>query len=293
MLSCWSKPCDLSKCAGILGCGWLGTPLAQTLIRRGYRVKGTTTRIEKIPGLARQGVEARQIRLGESQIEGDISGFLSGLDCLVLNIPPGIRSAPGADFTGRIRLLESHLREAVLPHLIFVSSTSVYGNAQGDVSEADPPHPDSETGRQLAQAEALLLANTSRITQIVRPGGLLGPNRHPVFTLSGKSIPSGGNSRVNLVRLQDLLNILELLVTGEFDSGTYNAVFPDHPTKRDFYPGEALQFGIPPPSYSDGPGPPIGKRILCRALDAAGYTFSHPIRTAESGPDPNGPGGDF
>lgn len=273
----------MSKQIGILGCGWLGTPLAESLISKGYRIKGSTTRGEKLHSLAEKGIEGQKIRLNESQIEGDITGFLKGLDCLVLNIPPGLRGDPGADFTGRIRNLEAHLKKAGVVHLVFVSSTSVYGNSQGNVCEKDPPHPDSETGRQLLETETLLLSNTTRKTQVVRPGGLLGPDRHPVFSLSGKSFDSGGNNRVNLIRLSDLLKILEVLISGNSVPGTYNAVYPEHPSKRDFYTAEASHFGISPPYYSDAPGPLKGKKIHCRALEAIGYTMAHSIWTEKPG----------
>ncbi len=225
------------------------------------------------------GIEAYEIRLGNQAIEGDIAGFLKGLDGLVLNIPPGLRSDPDADFTGRIRMLEPRLEAAGIPHLIFVSSTSVYGDARGSVSETDLPVPDTETGRQLLQAESLVLSNTTRTNQVLRPGGLLGPDRHPVFTLSGRVLSSGGTDRVNLVRLGDLLDILELLLTGGLPSGIYNAVYPEHPLKKEYYAREASSFGIPPPSYSPSGLSPGGKIVRCHALGAAGYSFSHSIWT--------------
>ena len=269
----------MSKQIGVLGCGWLGTPLALRLIQKGFQVRGSTTRTEKVTALKKSGIEASKIRLGESEIEGEIKSFLKGLDCLILNIPPGLRANPQGDFVAIIQLLEAHLLEAGIPHLIFVSSTSVYGNTSGEVCETNLPLPESETGKQLVAVENLLLANTSRKTQIVRPGGLLGPDRHPVFTLSGRSFHSGGNDRVNLIRLEDLLNILGLLISTGSESGTYNAVYPDHPTKRDFYTREASYFGIAPPSYSGLPEPPKGKKVLCPALQALGYRFSQSIWT--------------
>ena len=33
----------------ILGCGWLGLPLAKSLIEKGFSVNGSTTSVEKIP----------------------------------------------------------------------------------------------------------------------------------------------------------------------------------------------------------------------------------------------------
>ncbi|MDC1274067.1 SDR family NAD(P)-dependent oxidoreductase, partial [Flavobacteriaceae bacterium] len=33
---------------GIIGCGWLGLPLAKSLISNNYKVKGSTTRKNKL-----------------------------------------------------------------------------------------------------------------------------------------------------------------------------------------------------------------------------------------------------
>ena len=41
----------------ILGCGWLGIPLAEALIKNGFSVSGSTTSIEKISLLQNLDVE--------------------------------------------------------------------------------------------------------------------------------------------------------------------------------------------------------------------------------------------
>ncbi len=42
----------------ILGCGWLGVPLAESLIKKGFSIKGSTTSEEKIEILTKKGIEA-------------------------------------------------------------------------------------------------------------------------------------------------------------------------------------------------------------------------------------------
>lgn len=271
----------MSKTIGVLGCGWLGTPLAEKLLASGNRVRGSTTREEKVNSLTERGIDAHVLRLGDQEIEGHPEAFLDGLDCLVVNIPPGVRRDPKADFISRIRLLETHLHKAAIPHLVFVSSTSVYGASQESVTEADQPLPDSHTGQQLLEAEEILLGNTARTTQVLRPGGLIGPDRHPVFTLSGRNIHSDGGERVNLIRQEDLLPALEVLIANPDLSGTFNAVYPEHPSKREYYTKEATHFGIAPPVYTDNPAHLKGKKITCPALNALGYSFSHSIWSSE------------
>jgi nucleoside-diphosphate-sugar epimerase len=276
---------------GILGCGWLGTPLAVRLRQQGFPVRGTTTRPEKLPSLEALGIEAFRLVVGEKRIEGPVEAFLKGLRCLVVDIPPGLRADPESNFAARASTLQRALEETGVPHLIFVSSTSVFGQEQGEVSDADEATPDSQSGRQLLEAENLLLADPSRLTQVVRPGGLLGPDRHPVRMLSGREFRGGGNQRVNLIRREDLLEAMIALISGAFPSGIYHAVSPEHPAKRAYYTREAHALGVPPPLYEGSPGPPTGKQVLSNRFAAHGIRFTHSIYSDGPGRPP-APGGD-
>lgn len=271
----------LTKRVGILGCGWLGTPLATSLLEQGYDIRGTTTREEKRFHLEELGIQSYQIFLSETGVQGPVGSFLRGLDCLLVAIPPGLRNQPDSDFVSRIRHLEGAVQEANIPKLLFVSSTSVFGSGQGTVSEDSIPEPGSNSGRQMLRAEGLLLSNPSRQTLVVRFGGLLGPDRHPVYHLSGRQIPSGGNLAVNLIRLGDALGVLQHLISDPKASGVYHGVYPEYPSRREYYESEALHFKIPPPVFKDMPGPVTGKEVQPERLLKAGFRFSHPIFSAD------------
>ena len=75
----------------ILGCGWLGFPLAKSLHSKGYEVKGSTTSESKLDVLKNAGILPFQIQLEENQIIGNIEDFLKETDILVIDIPPGLR----------------------------------------------------------------------------------------------------------------------------------------------------------------------------------------------------------
>ncbi len=238
---------------GILGCGWLGTPLAQELIRAGKSVRGSSTREEKIKALEREGINAFHIRLGSDGFKGPIGDFLQGLHCLIFNIPPGLRRNPESDYVQKIKYLDEALEASDCRRLIYVSSTSVYGNKQGAVDESVPPEPDSETGRQLLEAEELLLNRSDRDTLVVRFGGLIGGDRHPVKYLSGRKDLSGGGDPVNLIHLEDCIRILCAAQSQPQWTGVINAVHPSHPTKAEYYTGVARDLGLPVPEYRPEP----------------------------------------
>jgi len=255
----------LNKAVGILGCGWLGEPLARELVASGYRVRGSSTRLEKLPGLRAQGIEAFRLELTPAGFEGAIEDFLQGLDVLVFNIPPGLRANPGADYISRVTRLIEALRQTEVPRLLYVSSTSVYGLSQGVVDETTLPRPDSESGRQLLEAEARIWHDhIRRSTLIIRFGGLLGPGRHPAQMLSGRTGLGGGSDPVNLIRLHEALQIVRLALERSEWEGLVNAVHPEHPVKADFYTHEARRLGLEPPSYLADIPNGTGKTVVSR-----------------------------
>ncbi|EAR16271.1 SDR family oxidoreductase [Robiginitalea biformata] len=265
---------DAPGTIGILGCGWLGFPLAGRLLESGYSVRGTTTRAEKLDKLENAGIRAFQVVLTETGFTGDWREFLQGLDLLVCNIPPGIRANPQTDYPAKIRHLVRALEDHGVPRLIYIGSTSVYGRSQGVVDEAAEPEPDSESGRQLLRAEEILRASPlAGSSLILRFGGLIGPNRHPVTMLSGRTGLSGGNDPVNLIERTDCLNLIERAIRDPSQVGIANGVAPGHPAKADYYQGEALERGIPPPQYVDSTGQKPGKRIKSRHFLVNTYEF--------------------
>jgi nucleoside-diphosphate-sugar epimerase len=268
----------LNKAVGILGCGWLGEPLARQLVDSGYRVRGSSTRPAKLPGLRAQGIEASRLELTSSGFEGDIEGFLLGLDVLVFNIPPGLRRNPGADYVGQIGHLIHALRQAEVPRLIYVSSTSVYGRFQGEVDETTLPIPDTESGKQLLEAEARVWQDhIRRSTLIIRFGGLLGPGRHPVEMLSGRTGLSGGADPVNLIRQHEAMHILRLALERSDWEGVVNAVHPEHPRKADFYRQEAKRLGLEPPLYQAESPIGVGKTVMSRYARELRTVFNRSI----------------
>ena len=75
----------------ILGCGWLGFPLAKSLLQKGYLINGSTTSLEKIPVLEHAGIVPFNIQLSEDKIVGEIDSFLENSEILIIDIPPKLR----------------------------------------------------------------------------------------------------------------------------------------------------------------------------------------------------------
>ncbi len=265
---------------GILGCGWLGFPLGRKLISLGYPVSGTTTTKANLEVLRGEGIKPFYIELFRDGVKGHLIEFLNEIDILVINVPPG-RKKEAADFSSKMEQLYEACRITHLEKVLFVSSTSVYGNIQGEVSEKTEVRPASESAKSLVAAEALFSKDPTIECTVVRFGGLIGPDRHPVTYLSGQHNLTNGDDAVNLIHLDDCLSLLSTIITEEWWGKLINAVYPEHPIKREYYTREAHLRGLPVPLYKKEYAGRSGKVISSKTLKSLGFEFKthidHPV----------------
>ena len=250
------------KKIAILGCGWLGLPLAKSLLSKGYKVKGSTTSESKLEVLKNAGISPFQIQLEAHQIIGNIEDFLKETDVLVIDIPPGLRKAisPTLEmtFVNKVKILIPFIEKSGIQKVIFVSSTSVYGDGFPivEIREETKPNPDTESGKQLAITETLLQSNSHFKTTVIRFGGLLGDDRHPIKFLTGRTNVENPDAPVNMIQREDCIGIIEeILKQVQHDNWewnqTFNAVAPQHPTRKAYYHKKAEIFNLPLPTFAE------------------------------------------
>ncbi len=261
---------------GILGCGWLGFPLAKRLISMDYLVSGTTTTKVNMEILGNEGILPHYVELFNEGVRGSMIDFLKNIDLLIINVPPK-RKATEEDYLSKMTHLYEACKIMHLKKIIFVSSTSVYGEVQGEVTEKSVPKPRSDSAKKLLAAEKLFMAEKNMNATLVRFGGLLGPDRHPVTYLSGQHELTNGDDAINLIHLEDCLLILTSIIANEWWGKIINGVYPDHPTKRTYYTKEATKRGLPVPDYIKGYAGKTGKIIKTKTLDALKFKFMTPI----------------
>ena len=261
---------------GILGCGWLGFPLAKRLISMDYLVSGTTTTKVNMDILGNEGILPHYVELFNEGVKGSLIDFLKDIDILIINVPPK-RKATEEDYLRKMTHLYEACKIMHLKKIIFVSSTSVYGEVQGEVTEKSVPKPGSDSAKKLLSAEKLFMAEKNMDATLVRFGGLIGPDRHPVTYLSGQHELTNGDDAINLIHLEDCLLILTSIITNEWWGKIINGVYPDHPTKRTYYTKEATKRGLPVPDYIKGYAGKTGKIIKTKTLDALKFKFMTPI----------------
>ncbi|TVZ16436.1 NAD-dependent epimerase/dehydratase family protein [Maribacter sp. MAR_2009_72] len=259
---------------GIIGCGWLGLPLATSLIGKGHVVKGTTTSKDKLELLKKNGIEPFPITLTENNIQGPIEDFLHTITTLIIDVPPKLRGkGPKESYIAKIQLLHEAIKKSSVQNIIFTSSTAVYGDVEGMVNEKSLPVPNTSSGKQLVQCEQLFKNDSSLKTTIIRFGGLIGPGRHPITMLAGKQNLNGGTAPVNLIHLDDCIGIIETIIETDHFGDTINAVYPEHPTKQDYYTQEAIKRNLPLPHYTQTLGKTYKKVESCSIFLINNYDF--------------------
>ena len=100
--------------------------------------------------------------------------------------------------------------------MLFISSTSVYGEENLIVTEETELNPDTESGKQLVQTEQLLQSNLNFKTTILRFGGLIGEDRHPIKFLAGRKNIENPNAPINLIHQDDCIGIIMEILEIEF-----------------------------------------------------------------------------
>ena len=250
------------KQISILGCGWLGFPLAKSLLQKGFRVYGSTTSVEKISLLENTGITPFLIELSDVTIEGEIASFLKNSEILIIDIPPKLRGNSSENFVGKIQNLIPFIEISSVKKVLFVSSTSVYSDDNKTITENTIPNPDTESGIQLLEAEQLLQSNKNFQTTVIRFGGLIGEDRHPIQFLAGRTNLENPDGPINLIHQMDCIGIIEAIIQQDSKGNeTFNAVAPYHPTRKKYYTQKAIELNLPLPEFNESK-PSVGKTIL-------------------------------
>ncbi len=235
----------------ILGCGWLGLPLAKALLKNGFSVNGSTTSVEKLSMLENAGIQHFLIFLESYTVSAEIETFLDSSKTLIIDIPPKLRGNSNENFVAKIEALIPFIEKATIENVLFVSSTSVYGKTNGAVTEATFPEPDTESGKQLLLAESLLQNNKSFKTTVLRFGGLIGENRHPVKFLAGRKNLENPDAPINLIHQEDCIGIILKIIETNSWNQTFNAVAPFHPTRKEYYTQKAKELNLDLPEFEE------------------------------------------
>lgn len=244
----------------VLGCGWLGLPLAKHLLAQGHRVLGTTTSPEQLPLLTAIGVEAELLQLGvdfSAADEARLTKLLSRASTLILNVPP--RAAVAGGYPQLLRPVHRAVVAARIQAVLFVSTTGVYPDEPRLMRETDAISTRDAASDVLRTEGHFVPRYGQWQSTVVRLGGLIGPGRAPGRFLAGRRNLPQGNAPTNLLHLTDAVGVLSTIVGQGIWGHTLNACAQAHPLRREFYPAAATYLGLEPPTFQ--PDSSTGKTI--------------------------------
>lgn len=256
----------------ILGCGWLGKIYASQLLRQGHSVYGTATGQGGLAKLQKSGIEAHHLDLAaEASMQVDRLPVVP-FDQLLISIPVR-RSDQTEDVRTKFNRLVPIIGLMRHRSLVFLSTTGVYPAAPL------PVHEDSFSDKQLDQRLLLpqqILSSHFPLLTTLRLGGLFGPGRIPCRHFGGKPFHRGAET-ANYIHAHDVCSILQSLATKSIHGKVYNAVCPEHPTKKEILLKMMERYDIAPPSEIGETKQALGKYIVGdKLVEELDYRFIYP-----------------
>lgn len=236
----------------VVGCGYLGRPVAQLLRALGDTVTGTVRSAASADALRREGTTPRVL---------DVLGPVGPIGA-----PERVFHAVGYDRSAGASMRDVYveglskvldrLSEAAPGRLVLASTTGVYGARDGCwVDEESPAGPSSEPGRVCLEAEEVVRAFAARTgwrAVVLRFAGLYGPGR--VIGRLGlehdRPIEGDPDHWLNLVHVEDAAACATAALTHPSPGRLY-VVSDERPVRRRaYYELAARCLGLGPPRFA-------------------------------------------
>jgi nucleoside-diphosphate-sugar epimerase len=252
----------------VFGCGYLGERVAQRWRDEGDEVVIVTRNIERARSFDTQGYGTVVADVTRPEM---LSNLPTANTVLFAVGHDRASAQPIAEvYAGGVQNVLAAL-PAATGRFIYISTTGVYGDAQGGwVDEQTPPDPQREGGRASLTAEQVLAAHPLGCRGIIlRLAGLYGPGRIPFIDelRAGIAIPAPSSGYLNLIHVDDAAAIIVAAAQlAPFQDGPrIYCVSDGYPMQRgEFYQEIARQIGSRAPRFSE-PDPHSPRAARARA----------------------------
>ncbi len=266
----------------------MGSALARHWRARGrHWLRVTTTRAERVSELSKL---AEAVQVLDAANPDDLQLALQDSEAAVFCLAPTGDRPVGADGYEATFLRPMEALAAVvsrlpgLRQLVYTSSCSVYGTADGLLEEDTPLQPRDRHGEILCDAETVLLGCRApgRRVAIARLGAIYGPGRdlpERFRPLAGRRRQGDGAAVTSWIHRDDVVAALAHAVEPGLD-GVVNLV-DDAPIRvRDLIDLSCRAAGLEPVIWeAEAPadaGAAGGRRVSNRRLHALGLQLQHP-----------------
>jgi nucleoside-diphosphate-sugar epimerase len=241
----------------IIGCGYLGKRVAARWLAEGDSVAALTRSPENATGLQAHGISPV---LGDV-IRPETLTALPEVDTVLWAVgwdrSSGI-SQRDVYVNGLRNVLEQVSGRA--ERLIYISSTSVYGQTDGEwideTSDCNPTQPNGQACRDAENSLAPWRAGggESPVSTILRLSGIYGPGRllSKVATLrSGEPLAGNPAAWLNLIHVEDAADAVVVCAAREIPSPLFRISDNEPVPRRAYYSALAELVGAPPPRFSE------------------------------------------
>jgi nucleoside-diphosphate-sugar epimerase len=267
----------------VAGCGYVGTAVAEALARSGAEVIGIRRHVNLLP-LGMRGIAADLTDLGTLD-----SRLPSGIEQVVFAAAPSSYDdeAYRRTYVDGVQNLLGALRRTAQPvnRLLFVSSTSVYGQRHGEsVDESSPTEPLTFAGAYLLGAEREFHAHAPDAAVTARLASVYGPGRDLIIDQVRHGlayVKPGAAHYGNRIHRDDAASALCHLLALDRPAGNY-VVCDDAPAaQEEVLAWLAAQLEVPLPhvplsAHADEPPTATNKRCSNGLLRASGWEPRYP-----------------
>jgi nucleoside-diphosphate-sugar epimerase len=266
------------KRISILGCGWLGFPLAQRLQRDHITLetKGSTTSAEKLESFDTYGIKGFLFDLTPDFPDDDasIESFFNS-DLLIISLPPRAGKHEPGFYSSQIQAVAEEIKKSPIKEVIFISSTGVYPDLNRVVVENDVTIPQGSASPDMVAAENIIESlRPEKTVTILRLGGLLGYNRIPGKYVKGQKNMTTASIPVNYIHRDDAVGIIITILENGLVNETFNIVSPLHPVRRDVYEDSCSRFGWESPTFAEPDVKPDFK-VISNGKFAGTYVYNY------------------
>ena len=264
----------------IIGCGSIGTQLAHNLAAKGHDVTGLKRNPPKLD-IGEINYFTADISLAYQLVELPLD-----FEFIYFIVSPDGRNKESYQAIyeiGLTNLIDRFAKEGASQNWIFVSSTSVYGQSEGEwVDEESIAQPDNITSQYIRQAEQQLMdLNPQNI--VVRFSGIYGPGREYLLRMAKQQsvIQKDPPYYTNRIHQQDCIGVLIFLLEQSLAGVTleqcYLASDDDPATMWDVMSWLTEHLSCKPPEVKvNDKAVGMNKRCNNQRLKTLGYHFQYP-----------------
>jgi nucleoside-diphosphate-sugar epimerase len=268
----------------VIGAGWLGLPLCEKLKSKGITVLATKRTAEDAEQVTYNGVDAFAYSLGDEALPGP----LTKCHLYIINIGAGRGRFDKDVFAQQMKTLIALCLDDKRKKLIFVSTTSVYGERVREVKEDAQVEPISASAQAHVAIEDFLFENFASQCTILRLAGLVSEDRHPAVHFEGKKDVTQAHRMVNLVHRDDAIAAIEKIIEKKMFGRIFHLCSSEHPTRKDYYCWAAEQMELVPPEFlGNTEQPATGKKVdASDSIEALGLELKYdsPYKMVEAKP---------